>query len=158
MAQRHVSMDDSFHLPNFPHMAWVDPSALPAIVIMPSLRARFEGIISSLITLYGLYVESACSNSGKNDSQKLFKINFLTTRSKTIRFIDAFLPIYVDSDYSSRQKTHTTSMRTRATHHPVCAYWPSESQGELSSHERAVVPSGCFFRVLSWRKFLSYAL
>ena len=44
MAQRRGSMDDSFHLPNFPHMAWVDPSALPAIVIMPSLRARFECI------------------------------------------------------------------------------------------------------------------
>ena len=44
MAQRRSSMDDSFHLPNFPHMAWVDPSALPAIVIMPSLRARFECI------------------------------------------------------------------------------------------------------------------
>ena len=29
MAQRRGSMDDSFHLPNFPHMAWVDPSALP---------------------------------------------------------------------------------------------------------------------------------
>ena len=54
MAQRHVSMDDSFHLPNFPHMAWVDPSALPAIVIMPSLRARFECITSSLITLSSL--------------------------------------------------------------------------------------------------------
>ena len=47
MAQRHVSMDDSFHLPNFPHMAWVDPSALPTIVIMPSLRARFECITIS---------------------------------------------------------------------------------------------------------------
>ena len=23
MAQRRVSLDDSFHLPNFPHMAWV---------------------------------------------------------------------------------------------------------------------------------------
>ena len=31
MAQRRGSMDDSFHLPNFPHMAWIDPSALPAI-------------------------------------------------------------------------------------------------------------------------------
>ena len=51
MAQRHVSMDDSIHLPNFPHMAWVDPSALPAIVVIPSLRARFECITSSLITL-----------------------------------------------------------------------------------------------------------
>ena len=29
MAQRHASIDDSFHLPNFPHMAWVNPSALP---------------------------------------------------------------------------------------------------------------------------------
>ena len=26
-------------VPNFPHMAWVDPSALPTIVLMPSLRA-----------------------------------------------------------------------------------------------------------------------
>ena len=42
MAPRRGSMDDSFHLPNFPRMAWVDPSALPAIVTMPSLRARFE--------------------------------------------------------------------------------------------------------------------
>ena len=42
MAQRRGSMDDSFHLPNFPHMAWVDLSALPTIVIMPSLRARDE--------------------------------------------------------------------------------------------------------------------
>ena len=44
MAQHRASMDDSFHLPNFPHMAWVDPSALPTIVIMPSLRARLECI------------------------------------------------------------------------------------------------------------------
>ena len=44
MAQRRASMDDPFHLPNFPHMAWVDPSALPTIVIMPSLRARLECI------------------------------------------------------------------------------------------------------------------
>ena len=29
MAQRRDSMDDSIHLPNFPHMAWVNPSALP---------------------------------------------------------------------------------------------------------------------------------
>ena len=29
MAQRRNSMDDSIHLPNFPHMAWVNPSALP---------------------------------------------------------------------------------------------------------------------------------
>ena len=46
MAQRRGSMDDSFHLPNFPHMAWVDPSALPTIVMMPSLRARLECILS----------------------------------------------------------------------------------------------------------------
>ena len=51
MAQHRGSMDGSFHQPNFPHMAWVDPSALPAIVILPSLRARFECITSSLITL-----------------------------------------------------------------------------------------------------------
>ena len=44
VAQRRASMDDSFHLPNFPHMAWVDPSALPTIVIVPSLRARLECI------------------------------------------------------------------------------------------------------------------
>ena len=37
MAQRCGSMDDSFHLPNFPHMAWVGMSALSTIVIMPSL-------------------------------------------------------------------------------------------------------------------------
>ena len=37
LAQRRASMDDSFHLPNFPHMAWVGPLALPTIVIMPSL-------------------------------------------------------------------------------------------------------------------------
>ena len=29
VTQRHASIDDSFHLPNFPHMAWVNPSALP---------------------------------------------------------------------------------------------------------------------------------
>ena len=52
LAQCHGSRDDSFHLPNFPHMAWVDLSALPAIVIMPSLRARFERIYRIvLITL-----------------------------------------------------------------------------------------------------------
>ena len=51
MAQRRGSMDDSFHLPNFPHMAWVDPSALPTIVIMPSLRARDECIVALFITL-----------------------------------------------------------------------------------------------------------
>merc|ERR1719370_1736293 len=44
VAQRRASMDDSFDLPNFPHMAWVDPSALPTIVIVPSLRARLECI------------------------------------------------------------------------------------------------------------------
>ena len=52
MAQHRGSMDDSFHLPNFPHMAWVNPSALPTIVIMPSLRARDECIIASFITLF----------------------------------------------------------------------------------------------------------
>ena len=41
MAQRHVSMDDSFHLPNFPHMAYVDPSALPALAIMPVGRSHW---------------------------------------------------------------------------------------------------------------------
>ena len=46
MAQRRGTMDDSFHLPNFPHMAWVGPSALPTIVMMPSLRARLECICS----------------------------------------------------------------------------------------------------------------
>ena len=52
LAQCRGSRDDSFHLPNFPHMAWVDLSALPTIIIMPSLRARFEWIVaSSLITL-----------------------------------------------------------------------------------------------------------
>ena len=55
MAQGQVSMDDSFHRHNFPHMVWVDPSALPAIVIMPSLY--YVSIVycvsntSSLITL-----------------------------------------------------------------------------------------------------------
>ena len=46
MAQRRGSMDDSFHLPNFPHMARVGPSALPTIVMMPSLRADLECILS----------------------------------------------------------------------------------------------------------------
>ena len=41
MAPTIGSMDDSFYLPNFPHMAWVDPSELLAIVT-PSLRARIE--------------------------------------------------------------------------------------------------------------------
>ena len=49
MARRRGSMDDSFHQPNFSHMAWVDLSALPTIVIMPSLRARFECILTHLL-------------------------------------------------------------------------------------------------------------
>ena len=44
-AHHRASMDDLFHLPNFPHMVWVDPSALPTIVMMPSLRARLECIL-----------------------------------------------------------------------------------------------------------------
>ena len=40
MAQRHDSMNDSFHLPNSPHMAWVGPSALPTMVMMPSHKAQ----------------------------------------------------------------------------------------------------------------------
>ena len=36
MAKLRGSMDDSFHLPDFPHMAWVNLSALPAIAIMPA--------------------------------------------------------------------------------------------------------------------------
>ena len=52
IAQRRGSMDDSLHQPNLPHMAWVDQSALPAMGIMPLLRARFECITSSLITLF----------------------------------------------------------------------------------------------------------
>ena len=38
MAQRRGSMDDSFHLPNSHHMAWVGPSAMASIVMMPSHR------------------------------------------------------------------------------------------------------------------------
>ena len=48
MAPRRGLMDDSSHLPNFPHMAWVDPLALPTIVIIPSLRARPECIFIAL--------------------------------------------------------------------------------------------------------------
>ena len=29
MAQRRDLIDESFHLPNFPQIAWVNPSALP---------------------------------------------------------------------------------------------------------------------------------
>ena len=49
MAQRCGSIDVSFHLPNFPHMAWDGLLALPSIVIMPSLWARLECILSHCI-------------------------------------------------------------------------------------------------------------
>ena len=52
MAQRRGSINDSFHLPNFPHMAWVDPSALPTIVIVPSLRELDSSVFSHRNTLF----------------------------------------------------------------------------------------------------------
>ena len=52
MAQRRDSMDDSIHLPNFPHMAWVNPSALPndsnyALAKSPT-RVHFNFIVLQL--------------------------------------------------------------------------------------------------------------
>ena len=67
MAQRRVSMDDSFHLPNFPHMAWVDPSALPAIVSRPSLRARLECILPACPPSKGTKFTGKCTIYGIMD-------------------------------------------------------------------------------------------
>ena len=52
MAQRRDLMDDLFHLPNFPHMAWVNPSALPNdssyTLTMSPTRMHFNFIVSYL--------------------------------------------------------------------------------------------------------------
>ena len=45
MAQRRGSMDDSFHLPNFPHMAWVDPISSPSAA--PSIAYLTRAMLNS---------------------------------------------------------------------------------------------------------------
>ena len=81
MAQRRSSMDDSFHLPNFPHMARASSSALPTIVMMPSLKAQLEFILS-----HRLYNCTLVSQRVPNQSV-ISQGRCLTSREATTRWL-----------------------------------------------------------------------